>query len=485
MEELRIAFLGFGSANRALARMLLEKSESEPPSDRSPARRFLRVPISEAGSSSSSGGGEGGTRSVPWRVVCIVTRRHGRVCVPTTAAAAAGGGPIHDIDDDEQRWSIDLETALRLVESGRALDRSVLSRGRVARGDDKVGGSNDDGGDIENYDAIADASTDADRTLALLARLGRTRAANIVAEAIPSDVKGDGEPAISFIAEALRSRMHVVSANKSPLAHRGSDGEETYWKLRRLARDKLVMYEHESAVMDGVPIFSLWRRAMPAARLASIRGCLNSTTTVILTQIEGDLDESGGGKTFQEALDAAKEMGIVEADEGMDVDGYDAAVKLRALLVVLTRGMDEQSCDGDKVRIPTMGEIDRDSIRDVTREDIRRAYADGKKKYRLVASARLIDSQLPDRELSAQRSENGTYSSTDNCGASKWWHATVRLQLLPPSDPLYNLSGSDASVQFHTDVLGPISIVSSNPTLVDTAYGLFSDIVRVASESKL
>eukprot|EP00571_Detonula_confervacea_P008644 CAMPEP_0172319684 /NCGR_PEP_ID=MMETSP1058-20130122/38416_1 /TAXON_ID=83371 /ORGANISM="Detonula confervacea, Strain CCMP 353" /LENGTH=119 /DNA_ID=CAMNT_0013034791 /DNA_START=213 /DNA_END=569 /DNA_ORIENTATION=+ len=112
---------------------------------------------------------------------------------------------------------------------------------------------------------------------------------------------------------------------------------------------------------------------------------------MILTRMEGNLDESiSNGQSFQEALDAAKQMGIVEEDDSLDVDGYDAAVKLRALLVVLTSSVESsQSCNGNTIYIPTMDEIPRDSIRYVNREDICHAYANGRKKYRLVASAKL------------------------------------------------------------------------------------------------
>ena len=42
----------------------------------------------------------------------------------------------------------------------------------------------------------------------------------------------------------------------------------------------------ESAVMDGVPIFSLFREAMPAVEIRGFRGVLNSTTNVILEGME-------------------------------------------------------------------------------------------------------------------------------------------------------------------------------------------------------
>lgn len=318
---------------------------------------------------------------------------------------------------------------------------------------------------------VADASTETEQTINLLGILGKTRVANVVVEAIPSNPKGDGEPVLSFLSKALRSEMHVVSANKSPLAHR-SETEETYWALQRLARQNNVLYKHESAVMDGVPIFSLWKHTLPHAKLTSLRGCLNSTTTMILSGMEGNLEDGEcNGESFEEALDAAKRLGIVEEDESLDVDGYDAAVKLRALLV----------CCNAELPVPTMEEIPRDSIRQVTREDIRRAYANGRKRYRLVATAKLIDSPSANNE----QTKTDANAASNNHLTSKVWEASVRLLLLPPSDPLYNLSGTDASVQFSTDVLAPVTVVSSNPTLVDTAYGLFADIVRVAGESKI
>ncbi|KAL7533552.1 hypothetical protein ACHAXR_005305 [Thalassiosira sp. AJA248-18] len=447
MDELRLTILGFGSANRALVRMLLEKSEPSPGTNT--PWRHLRIPI----------GSSRDTRLVRWRVVCIITRRHGRVCVPLS----------------NETYEIDLETALTSIESGRMLGDDLVVQKQTP-----AGKANNISSPDHNQHIVADTLTDTEQTINNLGLLGDSQTSNIVVEAIPSNPKGDGEPAISFITKAIKSKMHVVSANKSPLAHCNNENEETYWAMQQLAQNNNIMYQHESAVMDGVPIFSLWKHTMPHATLTSIRGCLNSTTTMILTRMEGNLDEenkinnNNDGESFQEALDAAKQMGIVEEDESLDIDGYDAAVKLRALLVVLTEF-------NQNIRVPTMNEIRRDTIRNVTREDIHRAYANGRKKYRLVASAKLIDLPLSSNdEIQGLPKSNNT---STNVKLPKRWEASVQLQCLPPSDPLYNLSGTDASVTFGTDVLGPVTVVSSNPTLVDTAYGLFSDIVRVASKS--
>ena len=338
----------------------------------------------------------------------IATRRHGILAPPLE-------------DSADEHWDLDLTAALDRVESGNTLDDLPFS----SMGEDELS-------------RVTDIH---------LGKRGKD-SPNILVEAIPSNPRGDGEPVISIIRSALTYKLNVVSANKTPLAHRSVDGGEVYWELQELAAANNVQYLHESSLMDGVPIFSLWK-TMPHARLRQVRGCLNSTTTVIISRMEGELDDpSSQGESFEQALQYAKDIGIVEADSSLDIDGFDGAVKLRALLVVMSNVNES---------VPSLDEIDMESIRHITVEEIRRAYSDGKRKYRVVASARL--------------------------GESNEWDAAVRLELIGPSDPLYNLKGSDASCQLWTDCLGPVTVVSTDPTIVDTAYGLFSDIIRVAGSS--
>ncbi|KAL3816892.1 hypothetical protein ACHAXA_006968 [Cyclostephanos tholiformis] len=92
----------------------------------------------------------------------------------------------------------------------------------------------------------------------------------IVVVAIWSDTKGGGELAISYIHEALGVGVNVVSANKCPLMmqhhHCGTTGGgEVYCELKRLALTNNVTNQHESSVLDGVPVFSLWKYALPHA----------------------------------------------------------------------------------------------------------------------------------------------------------------------------------------------------------------------------
>ncbi|MCS6910774.1 MAG: homoserine dehydrogenase [Anaerolineales bacterium] len=130
-----------------------------------------------------------------------------------------------------------------------------------------------------------------------------------------------GQPAIDSLKAALEHGAHVVTANRGPVVH-------AYHELQALARAKGKWFLHEAAVMGGAPVFSLFREALPAANLKRFRGILNSTTNLILTEMER-------GLSFDEAVKKAQELGIAETDPSADVDGWDAAVKVAALATVL------------------------------------------------------------------------------------------------------------------------------------------------------
>ncbi len=101
-----------------------------------------------------------------------------------------------------------------------------------------------------------------------------------------------------------------------------------YDELRQLAAAKKRRFLFESTVMDGVPIFSLFRDNLPAIHLRGFHGILNSTTNVILAGMEE-------GLSFDAALRKAQEIGVAETDASHDIDGWDAAVKVAALVTVL------------------------------------------------------------------------------------------------------------------------------------------------------
>merc|ERR1740117_1656798 len=157
--------------------------------------------------------------------------------------------------------------------------------------------------------------------LSVLHRNGRLAA---VIEASPANYD-TAEPAISITRHALRLGVHVVSANKGPVA-------VALTELRSIAAAApSCRYLFESACMDGVPIFNMARKCLPGAKVLGFEGILNSTTNVIISAMEDSPEV-----TFEEGLARAQAAGIAETDPSGDIDGLDAAVKCvclcRALL---------------------------------------------------------------------------------------------------------------------------------------------------------
>ncbi|NLN70618.1 MAG: homoserine dehydrogenase [Chloroflexi bacterium] len=252
----------------------------------------------------------------------------------------------------------------------------------------------------------------------------RTCPAEFMFEVTPVDPHR-GQPALQTIKTALSAGMHVITANKGPVVH-------GYQALTELAKQQGLRFMFESAVMDGAPIFSLFRQPLVGANLLGFEGILNSCTNLLLGLMEA-------GKTFEEALDYGRSIGITETDPSNDVDGWDAAIKVAALVTAL-------------MGIPlTPQEVDRTGIRGITPEMLAEAKLAGER-WKLVCSA--------------EHSPNGLV-------------ARVSPQRVGPESPLYAVNGTSSYCQFKLDVLPGLGILEYNPGPETTAYGLLADFLNI------
>jgi homoserine dehydrogenase len=236
-----------------------------------------------------------------------------------------------------------------------------------------------------------------------------------------------GQPAVDHLRTALACGMHAITANKGPVVH-------AYRSLSQMAAKKGRKFFFESTVMDGAPIFSLFRGALPGARLLAYRGILNSTTNLILNRMEQ-------GETFEAAVAYAQSIGIAETDPSGDIDGWDAAVKVAALTTVLM----------DIPLKPT--QVIREGIRGITAEKIDQARLSGKR-WKLVCSAHRVD---------------------------KGVEAQVAPQMVERNSALYGVDGTTSIVEFETDVLGKLSVIEADPGPHTTAYGLLADFLNAVT----
>jgi homoserine dehydrogenase len=234
-----------------------------------------------------------------------------------------------------------------------------------------------------------------------------------------------GQPAIEHAKAALGANMHCVTANKGIVVH-------GYRELVETAQNSGKRFMFESSVMDGAPIFSLFRDTLPCEKLSGFMGILNSTTNLILEHMEK-------GESFEEAVDYTQSVGLAETDPSADVDGWDAAIKVAALVTVL-------------MGIPiTPQDVNRTGIGAITPQMIADARASGER-WKLVCRDNLKDGQL---------------------------QTSVAPERVPATSILYAVEGSSSYCEFKMDTLPGLGIVENNPSPLTTAYGLLADFINI------
>lgn len=235
-----------------------------------------------------------------------------------------------------------------------------------------------------------------------------------------------GQPATDHIRAAFARKKHAITANKGPVA----------WFFRELsqaARDAGVCFFYETTVMDGTPVFNLTEHTLKMARVTEVSGILNSTTNFILEGLALGID-------YDDIMERGRKMGFIEADPAMDIEGFDAAAKITALLNVL---MDAGI---------TPDQVKRKGIEDITVKDIKDAASRGKVIKLLCKGV---------------RNEDGSVE------------ATVSPVEVSRDDILAGINSTTSIVSITTDLMKKISIIEHEPEIEQTAYGVFGDLLRV------
>ena len=237
-----------------------------------------------------------------------------------------------------------------------------------------------------------------------------------------------GQPAISHIEAALDQKKHVITANKGPIAW-------AYSRLRARAAEQGVGFFYETTVMDGTPVFNLVQKTLHHCKVTCVEGILNTTTNFVL-------EELAKGQPYEAVMEEGRRRGFVEADPSMDLDGWDAAAKLTALLNVLM--------DADI----TPMDIDRTGIGSVTAGQMAEAAERGKV-IKLLC-----------------------HGHQDAQGL----HAWVRPTEVEAGSLWATITGTSSVVSIETDLMGKVSVVEHDPELPQTGYGVYSDLTRLLEE---
>jgi len=171
--------------------------------------------------------------------------------------------------------------------------------------------------------------------------------------------------------------------------------------------------------------------------ISSFRGLLNSTSNYILGRM-------AAGETLETAARQAREVGIAEADPTLDLEGWDAAVKATILANVLM-GANLRPADIERNGVSRVAMVAKHDV--------------------------LLPGQMLKQVVECWRSkEDGSV------------RARVRLEALPESDLLAHLSGMEAGLVLHTDTMQDLTIVEGEGGPAQTAFGVLSDLVKIAHE---
>src|SRR6059058_571515 len=252
----------------------------------------------------------------------------------------------------------------------------------------------------------------------------RRARADVVVEVTPLRI-APRQVAFDHLIAALRTGKHVITANKGPVVYH-------YRQLRDLARQNDLGFRYEGTVMDGAPVFNLFQESLRGARLESFAGILNSTTNLVLSEIEA-------GRTYADGVDAARRIGFAETDPSMDLDGWDATVKACLVANVLMGGRLRPE------RVPRQG------IASLMSKRIEAARS-ARKRMKLIARG---------------------------WGDGRSVKASVSLEALALEHPLASVDGTSSSLVVRTDMLRELQIIERQPTLRQTAYALYSDLLAI------
>lgn len=250
--------------------------------------------------------------------------------------------------------------------------------------------------------------------------------AEVLVEVTPTNLR-DAEPALSHIRAALSRGMHVITANKGPIALAAPE-------LLALAQQHHALLGVEATVMAGTPVISAIREGLAGATIRAVRGILNGTTNYILSAMTV-------GRDYQDVLTEAQKLGYAESDPTADVEGYDAVAKTLILAALAF---------GEPLRVE---QVQRQGITNVTKEQVIAAAERGQR-VRLIASLRRDAAQ-------------GTLE------------ASVAPTELSLDDPLARVDGVLNAITIETDTLPAVTIIGPGAGGIQTAQGLLSDLIAI------
>ncbi len=236
----------------------------------------------------------------------------------------------------------------------------------------------------------------------------------------------DGNREKEIYLAAFAKGIHVVTANKSPLA--------LHWpEIVPVARSMGLRVLYESTVAGGVPLFNFVKYSCGPSEVRGFRGIVSLSANFIHKMM---LE----GKSFQEAVKVAQDMGVAEADYTDDTSGLDAARKC----VILANALFGENLTLNDISYSGIPELDEREVK--SHGQVMRLITEVWKK-------------------------NGSVT------------LSTGFRRLETGDYLLTLGQSSLGYELSTDNNGILRVSSAEDGPRETASGVMNDVLILARES--
>lgn len=244
---------------------------------------------------------------------------------------------------------------------------------------------------------------------------------------IVETIGGTSDYLLNLMLATLKSKKHVVTANKAILAEKGK-------AIFQTAKDNGVCLGYEASVCGAIPIIKAIRENFMGDQVEQISGIMNGTSNYILSKMQ---EES---LNFATALKMAQKAGYAEADPTLDISGGDAGHKL-AILIKLAFGLDIKYSD-----------LIIEGIQDISKEDLDFANEMGCT-IKLICHAKRTDGKV---------------------------FAAVKPMMVKYDNFLSKVNGATNCIELYNKYSGKHFFVGKGAGSLETASSIVADIIFTA-----
>lgn len=266
---------------------------------------------------------------------------------------------------------------------------------------------------------------------------------DILLEATPVNLE-NAEPGLSNVKTALTRGIHVVLANKGPvaLAYKELSSMSDLgagWGVNFNIDFKspfglpfLPKLRFSACVAGSLPSINIGNRDLVGYKIKKLEAVFNGTTQYILREMEK-------GQSYEDALLDTQKRGIAEAEASLDVDGLDAATKL-VIVANAVLGQDTK-----------LDDIDIEGIRTLDNIMVQKALSE-RQRIVLVCLAEYIDEK---------------------------YYFSVKPTSLSIDHPLSKISPDEMAIAYYTEDAERLFIASSEPGPEPASAAMIRDMLNI------